>query len=797
MKFRNTLFLLLNLAFAFSAKDNEEVEDPNLPQFSLASGFYNQESIELEISVPEPGAIIYYTLDGTIPNETSSVYEAPFTLTNKSVDENVISNHLGIVPNSNFTPPVKVNKGNIIRAIAKLPSGEFTKVVSKSYFVGLDKTKLYQNVPIISIITEPDNLFDYEKGIYVLGKAYDEYLANPNPFGNWGDWGNGDWGNGDWGNADWGNFGGAENPANATENPFGGQGGNFGGFGGFGGQNANATDNPFGGFGGFGGQNANATDNPFGGFGGFGGQNANATDNPFGGFGGFGQNANNTENPWGDWGNFTWGGGEGDFDWAAMFAQGNYNQKGKEAERPATIEYIPGNGNIVTFAQDIGLRLKGRSTRANYQKSFHIHARKDYSKKNMKYELIDGNIRSDGQGPVTKYKSFNLRNAGNDSENAKMRDIVIQELIKNDYVETQQNNFAIVFIDGEYWGIYDIYEEYDDNYIANNYAIDNENVIMIKEGQLESGEEEDKKLFDEAFNFIANNDMSVQENYAQAANLIDMQGFALFTAFYTYVDVQDGFFRVGNYAAWRVRNPDPAVPKADGKWRMMIYDTDLSFGIFGGANDGFNSDVLRDILGKNQNQGGFGGWFLQNIGVKVTASLLKNPNFKNMFINAVCDIKNIYYEPSRVNSVINEKESILLPLVQEHYYRNGPARAIDNAEEDFKNNVEKLRDQMQSRNGIILSLIQEDFELQAPIKVKVTANNYRYGSMVINGLNEFNKSYSGEYFKENILYITAVPKRGRRLRSWDVLNGQMVYRRGNTIGIRPLRKGCSVKASFY
>lgn len=121
---------------------------------------------------------------------------------------------------------------------------------------------------------------------------------------------------------------------------------------------------------------------------------------------------------------------------------------------------------------------------------------KNTGKKNIKYELIPGNIRSDGKGPVTKYKFFNLRNGGNDSEFAKMRDNVLQDLVTNPYFETQQSDISIVFIDGEYWGFYkiNVYEEYSNHYIANNYDIDSKNVVVIKDYRVESGEDDGIEL---------------------------------------------------------------------------------------------------------------------------------------------------------------------------------------------------------------------------------------------------------------------------------------------------------------
>jgi len=196
-----------------------------------------------------------------------------------------------------WVPTANQTKGNVLRAISVI-NGITSNITSSTFWVGVDRVKQYKNLPIVSLITDPDNLFNFENGIYILGKTYEDSQR--------------------------------------------GGGGMMGGF----------------------------------------------------------------------------------------FTQGNYNQKGKAAEKRTTIEYVPGDGKIVELNQDVGVKLKGRSTRAQYQKSFNLNARNEYGKKNIKYELIPGNVRGDKQGPVTKYKSFNLRNAGNDSDSARMRDVVIQDLIK-------------------------------------------------------------------------------------------------------------------------------------------------------------------------------------------------------------------------------------------------------------------------------------------------------------------------------------------------------------------------------
>jgi len=658
MRIRNTLLLFLGLAkIAFSAKTpEEEAEEAKLPKFSIPGGFYDNE-IEVEITSGDPDAVIYYTLDGTNPTTSSTKYTGPIALKNKTPEKNVHSAHTGIAQPGGFggfgggngaewVPSVLVTKGNVIRAVA-VNNGVATNITSSTFFVGVDRVKQYKNLPIVSLITDPDNLFDYDTGIYVLGKGYDDASRN----------------------------------------------------------------------------------------------------------GGM-----------------------------MFFAQGNFNQKGRESEKRTTLEYIPGDSNIVDLNQDVGIKMKGRSTRAQYQKSFNVNARNEYGKKNIKYELIPGNVRGDKQGPVTKYKSFNLRNAGNDSDSAKMRDVVIQDLIQNDYFETQQNCYCVVFIDGEYWGIYEIYEEYNDNYIANNYDIDKDNVVTVKENNIDDGVEGDYELFANLLNYVCKNDMSEEEKYREAEKLIDTRAYALYCAFAVYIDVQDGYYRGGNNAMWRVREPVPDVPKADGKWRMMAYDHEFSTGLFSmGSN--FRTSVISSFATS------------RSTNPRLTSALLRSDEFRNMFINYLCDVRNINYSDVNVTNKINEIEEFLIPFVTEHIERNGPSTQVADPINSYKKEVDNFRTYMVNRFSVFIDLIQSDFNLSAPVEVTVSVSDASKGSFIVNEFNEIKESFSGLYFKENVLFITAKPKEGVYVKSWGLKNCKLASKEPNKIGFYP-NTGCTLTINY-
>ena len=153
-----------------------EAVKSNLPIFSKESGFYSSD-FSLSI-VADSGSKIYYTTDGSVPTTASTLFTGSLNIRNRTNDENVVSAYPNITFNGNNAPTEQVTKGTVVKAIAVDSTGKASDVVTKTYFVGIDQASQYNSLPIISISMDNEDLFDYDKGIYVTGKCYDDYLKN-------------------------------------------------------------------------------------------------------------------------------------------------------------------------------------------------------------------------------------------------------------------------------------------------------------------------------------------------------------------------------------------------------------------------------------------------------------------------------------------------------------------------------------------------------------------------------------------------------------------------------------------
>ena len=159
-----------------------------LHEMTMESGFYSAGSVnELTISSSDT---VYYTLDGSDPttSETAKVYSGAVPMYDRSIDENVYSKYqhqdnspYSVTLNQRFNAnPEKFDKATVVRAASKSEDGSFSRVVTKTFFVmSDDKLAYYSTIPVVSLVTDPDNLFDKDKGIYVAGQQYLDWKNSP------------------------------------------------------------------------------------------------------------------------------------------------------------------------------------------------------------------------------------------------------------------------------------------------------------------------------------------------------------------------------------------------------------------------------------------------------------------------------------------------------------------------------------------------------------------------------------------------------------------------------------------
>ena len=323
----------------------------------------------------------------------------------------------------------------------------------------------------------------------------------------------------------------------------------------------------------------------------------------------------------------------------------NYTQKGREWERPANIKYFDGNKSMV-LEQNIGIRIHGGWSRAFNQKSFNLYARKDYDgNSTFNYPFFDG----------INAHSLMLRSGGyRDTFATKIRDSLNQDFSEDELFDVQRSFPTIVFLNGEYWGIYNLQERYSDNYVQEHHSINKKNVLIIQNDEIDEGDESDYHYYEELCEFFALNDFTANEKYNIAKRYIDVEEFASYMSTQLYSGNID--WPGNNVRMYR------DISK-DSQWHFMMYDTDDSMNMLphmcGPNIDPFlksshwKSGPLEDtcILGL------------------MLSKLIKNQEFKTLFRNTFLRIGSENFSFENVNQYLTAKENLLNTPMVNNYHR--------------------------------------------------------------------------------------------------------------------------------
>ncbi len=406
--------------------------------------------------------------------------------------------------------------------------------------------------------------------------------------------------------------------------------------------------------------------------------------------------------------------------------------------------------------------LQGTGTVVYAQKSLALKAKKSIDGAVIPYAVFPDE-------DLEEYRSLVLRNNGQDWNITHFRDAMVTGLVRNidDVSNTieepiiygQADRPSIVYLNGEYWGMYNLRERMDKRYIKNRFDQDDDEIDLLE--NLDEAKEGDFNEWNAFRDFFTNNDLSDDTKFAELAEQIDPDHYRDYIVFNVFVDNAD--WPGNNNRYWKKRNSDE-------KWRWMTWDLDLSFGIFDSNRPAeFNLAYFQgNSLGRLLNPTDYL-WPNPRWATDLFNNMLENDEWRYSLINRMADQLNVLYTPERMNSRITAYRNEYAPEIQEHHDR------WSGGFQEWDQDVEKLRTFANGRPNVVRQHFVDAFDdVSGTTNITVNLNPSNLGAVEFSTISvaDANAPFAGTYFRGIPIPVQAFPNRGYVLDSWSgALNG--------------------------
>lgn len=418
----------------------------------------------------------------------------------------------------------------------------------------------------------------------------------------------------------------------------------------------------------------------------------------------------------------------------------NWNQ---DWDRHAVLEYFDANGEK-QFDQGVDIRIGGACSRGNDQKSFVVKPDDKYGKNHINEKLFDNKT-------ADRYGSFMYRNAGNDNNTLFFRDALIQHLAASqmdvDYMDYKP---TVLYLNGNYWGIQNMREKIDGDFIESNYGIDKDDIDLIDTyGNAIEGTPD---AYNSYLNDLQQMDLSAPAAFTYIDDHIDVQEFINYLTTEIYVCNTD--WPGNNIKFWHQRS-------TNGKFRWILWDTDFGLGLYAGASyaehptfDFVTDDTKTDWPNP--------AWSTLHIRL-----LLQNPTFKERFIKTFATAMSTTFSPTNFNIELTKFADRIKSEIPYHKTRWGGT--LDGWNKD----LERAKNFIVARQPFMAQHLAEFFGLNDRIQINITSSPTDGGSVVLNNVNATTPVINGYYYKDMAYSVSAAPAPGYAFKSWKITESQV------------------------
>ena len=383
--------------------------------------------------------------------------------------------------------------------------------------------------------------------------------------------------------------------------------------------------------------------------------------------------------------------------------------------RPINIEMFTSEGSESEFNQLGETRIQGGESRKNALKSMAIYANKrfDPDHNRFNYEFFP-----DQKPGIKKFKSFSLRDGGNDFDDLYFRDLIIQRTMgQNTDLDWQAGHTAVLYINGEYMGMLNIRERSNEDNIYSNYdGLEDIDMIEISHErekpswwttvdkyieELKEGTLDNYNAFKEFYS-VEGHSLAEYEEWMDVSEYLNI---VIMNLFYANLD-----FPGNNIVFWRPNDKDTksGLPK---RWRFIAKDADFGLGLYNRPNNHNTIDMLYNPSSYGDN------WAFTEPATRLIKNMLNNQDILNLFIDKCCVFMGDFMNGTGTGEMIDIiKDEALVEFVA---HRNKYPSSGGNTQTQIETKFNNAKSWAEGRPNYFYNFIRQKWSLGTAIPVTI------------------------------------------------------------------------------
>jgi len=427
----------------------------------------------------------------------------------------------------------------------------------------------------------------------------------------------------------------------------------------------------------------------------------------------------------------------------------------RDWERPVNIELFEKDGTT-GLNQLAGTKIFGGCSRVRYPaKSLAFFARKEYETSSFKYPLFPDKTNE-------KYETFVLRASADDQPFTLFRDPLTQMVVKDVIdMDIQAYRPAVLYINGEYWGIHNMREKINEHYVKDNYGVNPDSVDMLENNPENSSNvvAGNADHYNAMMAYLKENDITQKFHYDYIKTQMEMDEYINYQIIQIFFGARD--WPVNNIKFWRSRE----APHH--RWRWVLFDVDHMF-----------KEYFSDIMEEATEVDCGCVWPNPPWSTYLFRRLLENETFKHEFIQRFSIYSSTHFSRERMHGFINDMQEVLAPEIPRHIERWGGQRtnlpdntwveSVFNSVSEWENNVEVMRNFTDTRHEMAMNHVNDYFGTSALAGLETNIAPAGTGKIIIGSTLLDNTEFSGEFSKGEILSIRCIEENRYLFSHWQV-----------------------------